>query len=174
MFRRRAFITVALGAGIFVALALPAQAASNQVQAKSVSGFNGRSGTVLRFADRTAGLVANRVTIFADDADGPGGRCTETWVDYSTKPHEHFNPGVLVNCSGGNHSVSDALTNNGKTVNGMGVVVCDVPNTSGPITRNRSNCKGDLSAVWLHSGQKYSSFRVSADQSPNGVQVYGM
>src|SRR5256714_7843068 len=170
MFRRRAFITVALGGGIFVALALPAQAASNQVQAKSVSGFNGRSGTVLRFADRTAGLVANRVTIFADDADGPGGKCTETWVDYSTKPHEHWNPGVFVNCSGGTRSVSNALTNNGKTIHGIGVVVCEVPNTSGPIVRNSSNCKGQLSAMWLHSGQRYSSFAVHADQMPSGIQ----
>ena len=54
------------------------------------------------------------------------------------------------------------------------VVVCEVPNTSGLITRNSSNCKGQLSAMYLHSGQKYSSFRVTADQSPNGVQVYGI
>jgi hypothetical protein len=78
----------------------------------------------------------------------------------------------LVNCSGGNHRVSDAPANNGKTVNGMGVVVCDVAKTSGPITRNRSNCKGDLSAVWLHSGQKYSSFRVSANQRAGSRRAY--
>jgi hypothetical protein len=169
VFRRRAFITLAASAGFLVAVAPPAQAAT-QVQKKSVAGPNGRSGVVLRFADHGT----NSVTMFADDADGPGGRCTETWVDYSTKPHEHFNPGVFVNCSGGTRSVSGALTNNGKTVNGMGVVVCEVPNTSGPITRNSSNCKGQLSAMYLHSGQKYSSFRVTADQSPNGVQVYGI
>jgi hypothetical protein len=174
MFRHRAFVTLAVATGLFVAVTLPAQAASNQVQKTSVAGPNGRSGTVLRFADRAAAKVSNSVTISANDADGPGGRCTETWVDYATKPHEHFNPGVLVNCSGGNRSVSGALTNNGRTVNGMGVVVCDVPNSSGPITRNSSNCKGNFSAVYLHSGQRYANFRVSADQRPDGVQVYGM
>jgi hypothetical protein len=52
------------------------------------------------------------------------------------------------------------------------VVVCEVPDTSGSISRNSSNCKGQLSAMYLHSGQRYSSFAVSADQHPDGVQVY--
>ena len=173
MFSRRAFITLALSAGVLVAIALPAQAAFTLVQKKSVSGPNGRSGSVLRYADRTAGHVANKVTIFANDADGPGNRCTETWIDYSTKPHLHFNPGLLVNCSGGNRSVSGALTNDSENVVGMGVVVCEVPNTpTSPITRNSNNCRGNLSAIYLHSGQKYASFRVSADQFPSGVQIW--
>jgi hypothetical protein len=54
----------------------------------------------------------------------------------------------------------------------MGVVVCEVPNTSGPITRNSGNCKGQLGAMYLHSGQPYSRFAVRADQYPDGVQVY--
>jgi hypothetical protein len=168
MLRRRGFITLAISAGLFVAVALPAHAASTQVQKKSVSGINGRSGTAIRFSDHGA----NSVTMTANDADGAGGKCTETWVDYSTKPHEHWNPGLFVNCSGGTRTVSNALTNNGTTISGMGVVVCEVPNTSGSISRNSSNCKGQLSAMYLHSGQRYSSFSVSADQRPDGVQIY--
>lgn len=168
MLRRRGYLTLAVSAGIFGVLALPAHAASTQVQKKTVSGPNGRSGTAIRFSTNGA----NSVTITANDVDGPGGKCTETWVDYSTKPHEHWNPGLFVNCSGGTRSVSNALTNNGKTISGMGVVVCEVPNTSGPISRSSSNCKGQLSAMYLHSGQRYSSFAVTADQRPDGVQVY--
>ena len=169
MSRRRAVVTLAVSAGLFFAAALPALAASNVVQKKTVAGPNGRSGTALRYA----GSSGNSVTLIAVDADGPGGKCTETWVDYSTKPHEHWNPGMFVNCSGGTQSVTNALTNNGKTIQGMGVVVCEVPKTSGPIVRNSSNCKGQLSAMYLHSGQRYSQFDVNADQMPSGVQVYG-
>ena len=78
----------------------------------------------------------------------------------------------LANCSGGTGGVSRVMNNNGKTVNGMGVVVCDVPNTSGPITRNKTNCRGDFADVWLHSGQRYSSFQTSGAQNPSGVQVF--
>jgi hypothetical protein len=170
MSHRRVFVTLALSAGLFAAVALPAHAASDLVQTKKVAGPNGRSGTVLRYS----GANGNSVTLIADDADGPGGKCTETWVDYSTKPHEHWNPGLLVNCSGGVRTVANALTNTGKTIRGMGVVVCEVPATSGPITRNSSNCKGQLGAMYLHSGQRYSSFRVSADQMPSGIQIYGV
>ena len=165
---RRAVITLALSAGIVSVAALPASAASGQVQQKTVAGVNGRSGTAIRYA----GSGGNSVTFIATDPDGPGGKCTETWVDYSTKPHEHWNPGMLVNCSGGTKTFTGGLTNNGKTIQGMGVVVCEVPNTSGPIVRNSSNCKGQLSAMWLHSGQRYSSFDVTADQMPSGIQVY--
>jgi hypothetical protein len=168
MFNRRAVMVLAGSAGLLLAVGLPARAASNLVQKKTVAGPNGRSGTILRFSDQGG----NSVTLIADDHDGPGGKCTETWVDYSTKPHEHWNPGVFVNCSGGTRSVSNALTNNGKTIRGMGVVVCEVPNTSGPITRNSGNCKGQLGAMYLHSGQPYSRFAVRADQYPDGVQVY--
>jgi hypothetical protein len=170
MFRRRAIITLALSAGVFGAVTIPAHAASDLVQKETVAGVNGRSGTVLRFADSSG----NRVTMIADDADGPGGKCTETWVDYSTKPHEHWNPGLFVNCSGGTLSVADALTNQGKTIRGMGVVVCEVPDTRGPIVRTSANCKGQLGAMWLHSGQRYSNFDVTADQMPSGVQIYGI
>ncbi|HEV7865101.1 MAG TPA: hypothetical protein VGR20_20565 [Acidimicrobiia bacterium] len=173
MFRRRAFITLAVAAGVLLAVALPAEAASTQVQKQTVAGPNGRSGTVVRFADRSSGTVANSVTISATDPDGPGGKCTETWIDYTTKPHEHFNPGVLVNCSGGTKTVSGVLTNSGKTVNGMGVVICEVPNTSGSITRNRSNCRGNFKEVYVRSG-RYSSFRVNAAKSPDGVRVFGI
>ena len=148
-------------------VANPAQAGSGPVQTKSVSGPNGRSGRVERYS----GSSGNYVTLTANDSDGPGGKCTETWADYSTKPHEHWNPGVFVNCSGGKRSLK-GLTNNGKTIQGFGLVVCSVPNTSGRIVRNSSNCRGQIGAMYLHSGQPYSRFDVSADQYPSGIQVY--
>ena len=170
---RHVLITLVASGALLVALALPSEAASNLVQTKSVSGPHGRSGTVWRYADRTpSGGVANSVTVLANDADGPGGKCTETWVDYSTKPHLHFNPGVLVNCSGGKLTVKNVLTNVAPNVQGMGVVVCEVPNTSGSITRNSSNCTGNLSAMYLWSGKPYSKFQVNADQYPNGVNIW--
>ena len=150
---------------------LPAQAA-DPVQKKSVTGPNGRTGSVARYQVKSGGKVDNYVTFTANDNDGPGGKCTETWVDYSTKPHQHWNPGVFVNCSGGDRSFSPGLTNNGTTIAGMGVVVCEVPDTSGPISRNKSNCRGQLGAMYLHSGQSYSRFDVSADSMPSGIQVY--
>jgi hypothetical protein len=166
VFRHRNFVALAAAAAVVVMVANSAQAAT-PVQKKSVTGPSGRSGSVERFADN-----GNYVTLTAEDTDGPGGKCTETWVDYSTKPHEHWNPGVFVNCSGGTRSVSPALTNNGKTIRGVGLVVCEVPNTSGKITRNSSNCRGQLGAMYLHSGQAYSKFDVTADKSPSGIQVY--
>lgn len=169
MFRRHYFVALAVSAGLLGFVALPAQAADSLVQKKSVTGLHGRSGSVERYA----GSSGNWVKLTATDVDGPGGKCTETWVDYSTKPHEHWNPGVFVNCSGGTRSVSPALTNNGKTIQGIGLVVCEVPDTSGPIVRNSGNCKGQLGAMYLHSGQSYSRFRVTADQRPDGIQVYG-
>ncbi len=169
MFRRRYFVALAVSAGLLGFVALPAQAGDGLVQKKSVTGLHGRSGTVERYATSSG----NWVTLSADDSDGPGGKCTETWVDYSTKPHEHWNPGVFVNCSGGKRSVSPALTNKGKTISGIGIVVCEVPDTSGPIVRNSGNCKGQLGAMYLHSGQSYKRFAVTADQSPSGIQVYG-
>jgi len=173
LFRRRAFGTLAVSAGLLVAVALPAQAESTLVQRKTVSGVpHGKSGSVRRYADRTAGHVSNSVTMSADDADGSGDRCTETWVDYSTKPHLHFNPGLFVNCSGGKRSVSGVHTNDYSGVRGMAVVVCDVPKTTGRITRDSDNCRGNLSGIYLHSGQKYDHFRVSASRYPSGVKIW--
>jgi hypothetical protein len=167
----RYFVALAVAGAMLAVAANPAQAAS-PVQSKSVTGPSGRFGSVQRFQESSGGKVSNWVTLTADDNDGAGGKCTETWVDYSTKPHEHWNPGVFVNCSGGRRSVSPALTNNGKTIRGIGLVVCEVPNTSGRISRNSSNCRGQLGAMYLHSGQAYSRFDVSADKSPSGIQVY--
>ena len=172
MLNRRTVVALAVSVGLLVTVALPAEASSSLVQKKSVSGPNGRSGSVQRFADRDPGHISNSVTISANDADGSGGRCTETWVDYSTKPHLHFNPGLFVNCRGGNRSVSGALANTSPNVAGVAIVVCEVPNTSGSITRNSSNCRGSLSAIYLHSGQRYDKFRVSASQYPSGVKIY--
>ena len=157
---------------MLVGLVLPAAAQAEPVQKKSVKGVDGRAGTVTRYADRSDGRASNSVTMTATDADGPRGRCTETWVDYGTKPHQHFNPGMLINCSGGNRGVSGAVANDYAGVVGMAVVVCVVPDTSGPITRNDSNCRGSLSAIYLHSGQRYDRFRVDAAQYPSGVRIW--
>ena len=173
MLGRRAFIALAVPAGLLVSVALPARAASTLVQSRGFSGVSGRSGSALRYADRSDGQVFNSVTLIADDVDGSGGRCTETWVDYSTKPHLHFNPAVLVNCSGGERSASGVLANDKDNVRSMSVIVCEVPDTpSSPITRNRKNCRGQLGTMHLHSGEKYEDFAVSAARSPNGIQFW--
>jgi uncharacterized protein YraI len=165
VFRRGFFVVLAASASLLTLVAAPAQA--GLVQKKSATGPNGRTGSVERYSDGGQ----NYLILTADDNDGPGGKCTETWVDYSTKPHEHWNPGVFVNCKGGKRTVK-ALTNNGKTIRGVGIVVCEVPNTSGRIVRNSGNCRGQLGAMYLHSGQPYSRFDVTADQHPDGIQVY--
>jgi uncharacterized protein YraI len=165
VFRRGFFVVLAASASLLTLVAAPAQA--GLVQKKSATGPNGRTGSVERYSDGGQ----NYLILTADDNDGPGGKCTETWVDYSTKPHEHWNPGVFVNCKGGKRTVK-ALTNNGKTIRGVGIVVCEVPNTSGRIVRNSGNCRGQLGAMYLHSGQPYSRFDVTADQHPSGIQVY--
>ena len=149
--------------------AAPAHAAS-VMKKKSVNGPNGRYGSLVWYQEISGGKISNWTMLTADDSDGAGGRCTETWVDYSTKPHEHWNPGVFVNCSGGRRTIK-AMTNNGKTIRGIGLIVCEVPNTSGRITRNKSNCRGQIGSMYLHSGQPYSRFDVSADQHPSGIQV---
>jgi hypothetical protein len=169
---RRALITTAGFAAVLLAITLPAQAASDLVQKKTIAGPHGRAGQALRYAVSSGGKVHNSITISATDVDGPGGNCTETWVDYSTKPHQHFNPGVLVNCSGGTRTVSNVMNNDYPHISGMGVVVCEVPNTSGPIVRTSSNCYGNLSAMYLWSGKRYSSFTVKAPSYPNGVNVW--
>jgi hypothetical protein len=167
VFTRRLSALLCLSGGLVLALALPAGAASNLVQQKTVSGLHGRSGTVQRFAVNGV----NSLTLSANDPDGSGGLCTETWVDYSTKPHRHFNPAVLVNCSGTTKTVAGVLSTSYSGISGIGVVVCEVPNTSGPIVRTSSNCKGQLSAMYLHSGKRYSSFQVTAVSFPDGVIV---
>lgn len=172
MSARRCFTMLAILMGLLVGLALPAAARSEPVQTKSIKGVDSRTGTVTRYAERGDGRAYNSVTMTARDADGRGGRCTETWVDYRTRPHQHFNPGVLVNCSGGTRRVSGAVDNDYKGVFGMTVVVCEVPDTSGPITRNRSNCRGGVSGIDLESGRRYDQFRVHAAQYPSGVRIW--
>lgn len=160
--------------GLILGLAVPAGAQSEAVQKKSIKGVDSRTGTVARYAERSGGRPYNSVTMTARDTDGRAGRCTETWVDYRTKPHQHFNPGVLVNCSGGTRRVSGAVDNDYEGVFGMTVVVCEVPDTSGPITRNRTNCRGGVSGIDLQSGRRYDHFRVDAAQYPSGVRIWRM
>jgi hypothetical protein len=171
VFRRRVLLTLVVATGLLIGFAVPAQADSGPVQKKSFS-VNGRSGSVARYADRSGGKVTNWVNVTANDSDGAGGRCTETWWDYSTKPHQHFNPGVVVNCSGGNRTLSRLHVTNYHGIAGMGVIVCDVPNTDGPISRSSKNCKGNIGSMYLHSGQKYSRFAVKAIQYPSGITVH--
>lgn len=169
MFRRRGLITLTLAAAFSVTAALPAQADSNLVQSKSFSSGSAK-GTVKRYEDRSGGKERNWVNVFASDT--PGGKCTETWWDYATKPHQHFNPGVVVNCSGSDRTLDNLHVTSYHGIAGMQVIVCEVPNTNGPIVRNRSNCRGNIGGMYLHSGKRYSSFSVSAIQRPNGITVH--
>ena len=170
MFRHRYFVALAVAAGLVTVAVAPAHAAE-LMKSKSVTGPNGRYGSLKWYQEQSGGKYSNWTMLTADDKDGPGGKCTETWVDYSTKPHEHWNPGVFVNCKGGRRTIK-AMTNNGKTIRGIGLIVCEVPNTSGRITRNSSNCRGQIGSMYLHSGQSYSRFDVTADQHPSGIQVW--
>ena len=172
MLRRRAFITLAVSGSLLVGVARPAAAEADLVQKKSIRGPHGRSGKVLRYVDRTDGDVSNYLKIVADDADGSGGKCTETWIDYATRPHRHFNPGLLVNCSGGTVGIPKAFLTPYDGIAGVQIVVCEVPNTSGRITRNSGNCRGNLSGIYLRSGRRYRDFRVNAIQWPSGVKIW--
>ena len=125
-----------------------------------------------RYADRSGGKVSNWVNVSSNDNDGPGGRCTETWWDYSTKPHQHFNPGVVVNCSGGSGTLSRIHETSYSGIAGVGVIVCEVPDTNGPISRSSKNCRGNIGSMYLHSGQKYDRFGVKAMQFPSGIKIY--
>lgn len=172
MFRRRALITVAVSGSLLVAMAGDAVAEVDLVQKKSIGGPHGRSGKVLRYVDRGDGDVLNYLKIVAEDSDGSGGKCTETWIDYATKPHRHFNPGLLVNCSGGTRRLTKVFRTPYEGIAGVQIVVCEVPNTSGRITRNAGNCRGNLSGIYLRSGRRYRDFRVDAIRWPSGVKVW--
>jgi dUTPase len=84
----------------------------------------------------------------------------------------HFNPGLFVNCSGGTRRVTGAVDNDYKGVVGVAVVVCEVPDTSGRISRTERNCRGRLNEVYVRSGQRYDQFRVNAVQHPGGVRIW--
>ena len=172
MVTRRAVIVLVLSTGLIVGLALPAPAQGGAVQKKSIDGPSGRSATVARYVEERDGGVVHSVTMTAADADGRRDRCTETWVDYRTKPHQHLNPGLFVNCSGRTGSVPGAVATRYEGVVGMSVIVCEVPNTSGRIRRDESNCRGGLGSMSLHSGRRYSDFEVEADRAPGGVRIW--
>ena len=169
---RRAFILLAASTVLVVGLAPPALATRDAVQEKSIKGESGRSGSATRYVERRDGRTITSATLTANDADGRQGQCTETWIDYRTKPHQHLNPGMLINCSGGTRDVSGAVATDYPHVAGMSVIVCEVPNTSGRITRNESNCRGGLGAMSLHSGQRYDQFKSDGDVSPGGVRIW--
>jgi len=168
MFRRRACITLALVASVLVAGALPAQAADKVAQKKSASS-RGKSGRVVRYVDGKT----HHLSITADDSGGNGDRCTETWIDLSTSnPHKHFNPGVLVNCTGRKITLSKEYVTDWIGVRGVGLIVCEVPNTSGRIVRNRSNCAGNLGSMYQWSGKSYGSFDSPGISRPNGAKQW--
>ncbi len=145
MIVRRSLFLPVVATTLLLWVAPPAPAQGEAVQTKSIEGPGGRQGTVYRYAEqRGNGRTVHSLTMTADDADGRGGRCTETWVDYRTKPHQHLNPGLLVNCSGGRRRVAGAVATEYHGVAGMSVVVCEVPDTSARIRRDESNCRGGL------------------------------
>ena len=157
---------------LMAGLAPPVSAAGGPIRTKTQDAPGGRSGTVAWYADRDGSGVRNSVSMSATDSDGGGGRCTETWVDYRTRPRVHFNPGLFVNCSGGTRKVSGAVDNDYKGVVGVAVVVCEVPDTSGRISRTERNCRGRLNEVYVRSGQRYDQFRSNAVQHPGGVRIW--
>jgi hypothetical protein len=168
MTTRRCFTALATTTSLLVALAMPAGRARMPSKEKRVKAGGVWAGTVARYADDGRAFV----TMTATDGDTRRGRCTETWVDYRTKPHHHLNPGLLINCSGGTRRVSHAVKTDYEGVVGMSVAVCSVPDTSGPIRRSRANCRGGVSGIHLHSGQRYEQFRVEADDFPSGVRIW--
>ncbi len=172
MSARRVFVVLAAVGALVVGPAAPSSAMGEAVQKKSIKGKSGRSGAAIRYVDRRDGRTITSVSMSADDADGRGGRCTETWIDYRTKPHQHLNPGMLINCSGGRRGVSGAVATDYPHVAGMSVIVCEVPDTSGRITRNESNCRGGVGAMSLHSGQRYDQFKSDGDRAPGGVRIW--
>jgi hypothetical protein len=93
-------------------------------------------------------------------------------MDYRTRPRVHYNPALYVNCAGGTHRVQHVADNDYQGVVGVAVVVCEVPDTSGRITRNDGNCRGRLNEVHLRSGQRYDQFRVDAARHPGGVRIW--
>jgi len=172
MFRRRAGITLALVATISVAGTLPAHAGVETVQTKSFWS-HGKKGKVVRYIDEKGGKKTHYLKMIADDRGGRSNRCTETWIDYSTKnPHRHFNPGVLVNCTGEKKVLPKVYVTDWIGVRGVGVIVCDVPNTSGRIVRNKSNCRGNMGSMYLWSGRTYNSIKSPGISWPNGVKVW--
>jgi hypothetical protein len=172
MFRRRACITLALVASVLVAGTLNAQAGDNAVQKKSYSSA-GKSGSVVRYADGSGSKKTHSLTITADDSGGSSNRCTETWIDLSTSnPHKHFNPGVLVNCTGKKITVSNQYVTDWIGVRSVGLIVCEVPNTSGRVVRNRSNCRGNIGSMYQWSGKSYGSFDSPGISHPNGAKQW--
>lgn len=169
MFRRRVLMTLVIATSFFVVQALPAQAADLR-KTKSFS-FNGRTGKVSWYTEKSGGDVINWVNVTNEDSDD-GGKCTEVWWDYATKPHLHFNPGLYINCSGDTRTRSKIHVANYYGIAGFQVVVCEVPNTSGSISRSSKNCAGNLDGIYLRSGQRYSRFGVSAMRYPSGIKIY--
>lgn len=172
MLRRRVYITLALLMSVFVAGTLPAQAGVRTAQKKSFSS-HGKSGSVVRYVDDGGSKDIHYLKMTADDNGGRGDRCTETWIDLSTKnPHKHFNPGVLVNCTGKSITLSKVYVTDWVGVRGVGLIVCDVPNTSGRIVRNSSNCSGNLGSMYQWSGKSYKSFDSPGISRPNGAKQW--
>jgi hypothetical protein len=170
LLHRRAFITLAVSASLLVGVAAPAHADAKVMKKKSFSAPKGARGSVTWYTDRSGGKVSNWLTVTADDS--PGGTCTETWWDYSTRPWQHFNPGVVVNCSGESKTLSKLHFTNYHGIAGVGVIVCSVPNTNGRITRNKSNCGGNMGSMYLWSGRSYSQFATNGIQRPNGITFH--
>ena len=79
---------------------------------------------------------------------------------------------MVVNCSGSNRNVSRLHVTKYHGIAGLGVIVCDVPDTKGSISRSSKNCTGNMGSMYLHSGQKYSRFAVKAIQFPSGITVH--
>jgi hypothetical protein len=162
-------MTLAIATSFLVVQTLPAHAAVSLKKKKSFS-VGKASGSAAWYQDKSGGKVTNWVTAVAKDS--PGGKCTEVWWDYATKPWKHFNPGVFINCSGKTRTLKKAHVTDYHGIAGLQVIVCEVPNTNGPISRSKKNCKGNLGGLYMYSGRKYSHFGVKAIRFPNGIRIY--
>ena len=171
MIRSRLIIVLAISASLSVGVALPARADTKLMKKKSFSAPNKKWGSARWYRERKGDKVLNYIKIAAKDGDGSGKRCVEVWIDYATKPHRHYNPGMVRNCGGRTETVSKFFATDYFGIRGMQLVVCDVPNTSGRIVRNSKNCRGNLGGIYLRSGRKYSHFEVSALRFPSGVKI---
>ena len=160
---------------ILVAVVALAATTATTAHAAKLGGLNAKALYAFTKSQQDAmpaTLVSDKCDVGAPSLAGQASDTGQVWTVLAGTVDQSKGYLRCTTCSGGTRSVSNALTNNGKTIQGMGVVVCEVPDTSGPISRSSSNCKGQLSAMYLHSGQRYSSFDVTADQHPDGVQVY--
>ncbi|WP_419994449.1 hypothetical protein [Streptomyces boninensis] len=64
-----------------------------------------------------------RLHVFARDSKADG-YCAETWVDYTTSPHRHYDPYLVFACGNGKAGYGPEFTTNHDNPNGFRMAVC--------------------------------------------------